>query len=105
VLNIEELKTTVFLCLCNWNICPSHHFNLLWICVFLQEGDAVDPPADPNYFPVEDMQHPGDADNPRPDPHDIPVEHMEHPDFIILMHWNEHWREFGNDGKRSGETL
>ncbi|XP_039538626.1 uncharacterized protein LOC120486581 [Pimephales promelas] len=50
------------------------------------EGDAVDPPADPNYFPVEDMQHPGDADNPRPDPHDIPVEHMEHPDFIILMH-------------------
>jgi len=80
VLNIEELKTTVFLCLWNWNIYPSHHFNLLWICVFLQEGDVDDPPADPNDIPVENMEHPGDADDLQPDPHDILLEDMAHPD-------------------------
>ncbi|XP_039538627.1 uncharacterized protein LOC120486582 isoform X1 [Pimephales promelas] len=44
------------------------------------DGDADDPPADPNDIPVENMEHPGDADDLQPDPHDILLEDMEHPD-------------------------
>ncbi|XP_077081418.1 uncharacterized protein LOC143735219 [Siphateles boraxobius] len=43
-------------------------------------GDADNPPPDPNDIPLEGIEHPGDADNPPPDPNDIPLENMEHPD-------------------------
>ncbi|XP_039538622.1 uncharacterized protein LOC120486579 [Pimephales promelas] len=44
------------------------------------EGDADDPPPDPNDIPVENMEHPGDADDLQPHPHDILLEDMAHPD-------------------------
>ncbi|XP_077081409.1 uncharacterized protein LOC143735213 isoform X1 [Siphateles boraxobius] len=43
------------------------------------EGDADNPPPDPNDIPLEGMEHPGDADNPPPDPNGIPLENMDHP--------------------------
>ncbi|XP_039538581.1 uncharacterized protein LOC120486561 [Pimephales promelas] len=43
------------------------------------EGDADNPPSDPNDIPVENKEHPGDAENLRPDPEIFPFEDMAHP--------------------------